>query len=315
LNAEVRQEDIVARTGTARFCLLLPGMNMSGIHNLAERISVRVRTSPVKEGEKRINVTISIGVATPEIRRDTRLEDLLSEAASHLSRASSGGGNQAVIDDSRHDHTGSYTFEPAGKAAMPVEAIIDILHGADTTEIEIGIPQGFEPGENPQTEELTLECRETADPASLPATFAGPVSETPQVARDGFPAENGPDSTTAFGGLSILDPEAPQGKAVFAIEDDESGPDETIIITAPFDVHSTSEAENTRETLRMSQSVSTPSAKTQVTPSAPPEQNSDVIPETEVKGQEDIEEIPVRPGFMRRILRAIFSPFGRRKPD
>ncbi len=99
LSMSVRQEDVVARIGTARFALLLLGMNKSGIHNLAERINSNISTRIFKSGNDKATVTVSIGVATPEIRRDMRLSELIAIADQRLTRAITRGGNQIVYDE------------------------------------------------------------------------------------------------------------------------------------------------------------------------------------------------------------------------
>jgi two-component system cell cycle response regulator len=95
----VRQEDTVARIGTARFALLLPGMDKAGVRSLAERINSGIATRSFKSGNDKAIVTISLGVASPRIRRDMQLSELIRTADGCLSRALSGGGNQAVFDD------------------------------------------------------------------------------------------------------------------------------------------------------------------------------------------------------------------------
>jgi diguanylate cyclase (GGDEF)-like protein len=315
LTAEIRQEDIVARTGTARFGLLLPGMNMAGINNLAERINKSVSTSPVKQDENRINVTISIGVATPDIRRDTRLEDLLSEAAHHLSLARSQGGNQAVITDSTNDDSELCTHDFAGKVTLPAEAIMEMLSGADMTEIEIGVPLALEPEEDLPQEQPTLECRETAALAHLPRKSAGPDSGSPRTARAGTLADSGLESTAPVMGLVIQEPVVSQGRAVFAIDDRDTGLDETIIITAPFDVHFTADPDTTNEEVWKTRSTDVASGRELASSTTTTLETSPEHLESDPGVQEEVEEAPVRTGFFRRVLRAIRSPFGRRKPE
>jgi two-component system cell cycle response regulator len=99
LGDSIRQEDTVARIGTARFALLLPGMEKAGIRSLAERINSSIATRVFKSGNDKTTVTVSIGVASPRIRRDMQLSELITIADSCLSRAISGGGNQVVYDD------------------------------------------------------------------------------------------------------------------------------------------------------------------------------------------------------------------------
>ena len=98
---------MAARVGTARFSLLLPGMSTTGIRNLADRINRDISARILKQGENRIRYTVSIGVAAPEIRRDTRFDELLSIADSRLVYAMAQGGNQVVFEQSRGCGTGT----------------------------------------------------------------------------------------------------------------------------------------------------------------------------------------------------------------
>jgi two-component system cell cycle response regulator len=320
LHAEIRQEDMVARTGTARFGLLLPGMNMAGIHNLSERISRSVSTTPVKHGENRISFTISIGGAAPEIRRDIRLEDVLSEAAQHLSLASSRGGNQAVIAEPVNDAAESCTTDLTGTVALPAEAVMEMVSGTNTTEIDIGIPLALEPEENPADELPTIECRETADTAPLPGMFAGPVCDSPRMPEAGAPAGINTESTTAFGGLALQEMAVTQGRAVFAIEDLDAGIDETIIITAPFDINSTADPDNAKGACWRNRTADATSRKMSATSTSTPEKASAVLQENEQpvasdhESHEEVEDSPPGKGFFRRVLGRMRSPFRRNKP-
>jgi two-component system cell cycle response regulator len=99
LGDSIRQEDTVARIGTARFALLLPGMEKTGIRSLAERINSNIAMHVFKSGNDKATVTVSIGVASPRIRRDMQLSELITDADNCLSQAISCGGNQVVYDD------------------------------------------------------------------------------------------------------------------------------------------------------------------------------------------------------------------------
>jgi two-component system cell cycle response regulator len=99
LGTSIRQEDTVARIGTARFALLLPAMEKAGIRSLAERINSGIATRVFKSGNDKATVTASIGVASPRIRRDMQLSELIAIADDCLSQAISIGGNQVIYDD------------------------------------------------------------------------------------------------------------------------------------------------------------------------------------------------------------------------
>ena len=95
----IRQEDTVARIGTARFSLLVPAMNKAGVRSLAERINSSIGSRIFKSGNDKAAVTVSIGVASPGIRRDMQLSELINAADKCLSRAISSGGSRVVFDD------------------------------------------------------------------------------------------------------------------------------------------------------------------------------------------------------------------------
>ena len=120
LTTATRHEDTAARLGTARFSLLLPGLNNNGIHNLADRIRKNISKRVLKHGDARIHFSVSIGVAAMEIRRNTRFDDLLTVAGNRLAYAIAHGGDQAVYDD--EDHTAP-SAQPDGKMTTQPEII------------------------------------------------------------------------------------------------------------------------------------------------------------------------------------------------
>ena len=99
LTACKRKEDIAARTGTSRFALLLPGMNNDGIRNLAERINSDIKALQGSGSDALVSLTVSIGVATPDISSETRFESILATAACNQQQAGRQGGNQVVFTE------------------------------------------------------------------------------------------------------------------------------------------------------------------------------------------------------------------------
>jgi two-component system cell cycle response regulator len=154
LGAAIRQEDTVARIGTARFAMLMAGLDKAGIHNLAERISSGIGSRLFKSGNDQAAVTVSIGVASPQIRRDMRVQELIAAADERLSFAISNGGNQVIYDvpvakrsTSRPAHatpSGSATENPAKVVFLDTKTSTsadnaDPLHGEDMEVEEIEI--------------------------------------------------------------------------------------------------------------------------------------------------------------------------------
>jgi diguanylate cyclase (GGDEF)-like protein len=96
LSACIRQEDMAARIGSSRFALLLPGMSNDGIRNMAERIIHDVHAQNMNINGTTVRLSVSIGVAAPELSATTSFESMLSSATGNLQEAARQGGNQAV---------------------------------------------------------------------------------------------------------------------------------------------------------------------------------------------------------------------------
>ena len=80
--------------------MLLPGMNNDGIRNLAERIISDVKALQGSGSDALVSLTVSIGVATPDISSETEFESILATAAGNQQQATSRGGNQVVFTES-----------------------------------------------------------------------------------------------------------------------------------------------------------------------------------------------------------------------
>ena len=183
LTAVIREEDTAARTGTARFSLLLPGMNQAGIRNLAERINRNFSIPRFMSGDTRVPVTISIGVSAPDIRRNTRFEELLATADRRLTQAASQGGNRIVYEDisptPSPEIPEAVLPEPevatadVGEAALPAGITLEDLEEIDLSQVDL-------PGSMPEADKYNVPTIEglapgTAEPAG--DRFAGPVPD------------------------------------------------------------------------------------------------------------------------------------------
>jgi two-component system cell cycle response regulator len=211
LQSAIRHEDLAARTGTARFSLLLTDMDKTGTRNLADRINRDISARILKQGDTKINFTVSIGVAAPDIVRDTRFEELLSVADSRLVYATSSGGNQVIHECvekqpplPQNSPEITETAEPA--PPVPEEVAASIPEPVETA-VEAEPELMLEDMVASEIEELTLsddqlpavECRSTADTDSQPAKFSGPVSEpaTDHSSDSATYTSNTPASTPA----------------------------------------------------------------------------------------------------------------------
>jgi len=217
LQSCVRQEDMAARIGPARFSLLLGGMNAAGIRTLANRINRDISSRTLKQGDTRIRYTVSIGVAAPGIRRNSRFEELLSLADSRLGFAISSGGNQVA-----HDDTGiaaATPDEPVTPTLLTDEVISEMINQPAEPAPPAANTVAPVHDEVPETP-AAIESLAAQEPVEIPTLFAGPVPDLSASAPAGsVPADTRTTSTAL----------PPVFTAAQGPEDD------TIIITAPFD--------------------------------------------------------------------------------
>jgi two-component system cell cycle response regulator len=189
LGDSIRQEDTVARIGTARFALLLPGMEKAGIRSLAERINTSIATRVFKSGNDKTTVTVSIGVASPRIRRDMQLSELITIADSCLSRAISGGGNQVVYDDDPvHAKAAARTAQPM--LTEPDTETQATAAYVETKPLAFTDTGRFDPGEDVEVEEIEIF---TAD---YPFAHFGAENNRSTEIRGRSGAVHKPDSST-----------------------------------------------------------------------------------------------------------------------
>ena len=99
LRRNIRCEDIAARLDGYRFALLLPGANAIGARRLARRVCAEVAGWQVPSVVPVRKITISAGIVTPDLHRDTRLDDLVKQADERVLAARSSGGNQIIYKE------------------------------------------------------------------------------------------------------------------------------------------------------------------------------------------------------------------------
>jgi two-component system, cell cycle response regulator len=99
LRAQTRREDTVARLEDGRFALLLPASNPVGTRHLGKRILSEIENMKFFHGGRRVKVSASMGIATPDIKPEMNFEVILKSAMQRLDVALQGGGNCLVKDD------------------------------------------------------------------------------------------------------------------------------------------------------------------------------------------------------------------------
>ncbi|WP_174874262.1 GGDEF domain-containing protein [Vogesella oryzae] len=96
LRREVRNSDLAGRFGGEEFVLLLRGCDCETALEVAERVRQRVAAALISEGESKLQLTISIGVAMAR-HDDADVDHWLRRADSALYRAKHQGRNQVVL--------------------------------------------------------------------------------------------------------------------------------------------------------------------------------------------------------------------------
>lgn len=99
LRAQTRREDTAARLDAARFGLLLPASNSVGTRHLGKRILADIGDLKFSHAGRRLKITASMGIATPDIKADTTFEAMVKSAERRLDVAIQAGGNCLVKDD------------------------------------------------------------------------------------------------------------------------------------------------------------------------------------------------------------------------
>lgn len=96
IQSQLRQSDIVARFGGDEFVVVLPDTPSNGAMGVAERVRKSVESSPLTTRERKVSVTVSIGIAGyPNQGHDL---DTVLEHADHAMYASkSGGKNRSTL--------------------------------------------------------------------------------------------------------------------------------------------------------------------------------------------------------------------------
>jgi diguanylate cyclase (GGDEF)-like protein len=319
LQSAIRHEDMVARTGAARFTLLLPGMAAAGVRLLAERINGDISKRSLKQDATRINMTVSIGVAAPDIHRRTRLDDLLVMADAHLAHGLAQGGNRVVFEDTASDLLApkdqkavpepvlaSQEAAVTGTGRQPDEEVIQI-DGIDTGTPDMAVT-GANTGDSDMT---TIVNRSAATPEPLPGSFAGPV---PDMAAAATRSKSAAASEGSTGGPVVSRAIPGKTRADFTFDNDfeES---ETIVITALEDLYAAEFSEPEQETGTDSQ-PDTPAFGPADRASEPAPTTATEAPPAATRNlareRDEIETTPARRGLLRRMLSGIGSLFRRR---
>ncbi len=96
LNDNIRSEDMVCRYGGEEFLICLSGAGLMDAAVISERIRRIVQATEVKWADKKLQITVSMGIATYPIARASVCEELITYADKALYGAKEYGRNQVV---------------------------------------------------------------------------------------------------------------------------------------------------------------------------------------------------------------------------
>ena len=142
----LREMDVPARYGGEEFAAILPGTQLSGASNVAERLRATIAARTFDEDAARLAVTVSIGVSTS--LADDSPAGLISRADEALYQAKQHGRNRAFARDGRgcariefdrsvvrHEYRAIQHIAPYhGAADIPPEALFRPVHCGDLSE-------------------------------------------------------------------------------------------------------------------------------------------------------------------------------------
>ena len=97
----VRQEDMLARIGVAKFAMLLRDTSVDDATQLAERIRNEINQLSFEAAGQTLHITVSIGLFEPHVTEESEIKALITETEKYLNKAIKSGGNQIVVKSLR----------------------------------------------------------------------------------------------------------------------------------------------------------------------------------------------------------------------
>lgn len=95
VKSQLRDEDLLCRWGGEEFLILLPNIDLSRSHDIAERIRASIEARVIRVNGNEIRVTVSVGVA--EHRTSEKPEELINRVDVALYQAKEQGRNRVVL--------------------------------------------------------------------------------------------------------------------------------------------------------------------------------------------------------------------------
>ncbi len=100
LQSSLRAEDIAARTGVAKYTLLLPATNRLTAEKAIERLQQQIGKLVFDTGSDRIRVSLVIGASSPDSDSDIRFDEIIEQADAAQEQAAARPDNRPVFFES-----------------------------------------------------------------------------------------------------------------------------------------------------------------------------------------------------------------------
>lgn len=117
ISGAVREVDVVARYGGEEFSLVLPNTHFAGALTVADRVWRAVGQKPIQMADRRIKVTVSVGVSLYPSRDIKTKDQLLKAADEAVMRAKSEGRDRICVFQQQ-----GYLYRPDVPSSTPPEA-------------------------------------------------------------------------------------------------------------------------------------------------------------------------------------------------
>jgi two-component system cell cycle response regulator len=134
----IRQEDTLARIGVAKLAYIMPRTNRIGARQVGERLRRQLAETQFEYGGFALPITVSIGVASPDITPAVTVVEFSELAEKRLLAAASAGGN-CVASDERGPAAASAAAQPLETVSVAQLAEVEIPHPEPAPDIETAL--------------------------------------------------------------------------------------------------------------------------------------------------------------------------------
>lgn len=127
LQAAIRKEDTLARTGETQFAIIAPTLGGAEAHMVCNRIRQQIAATPFTTGETTVSLTVSLGLSSLRTENAEHIDEVLALAEKYLANAQAAGGNCLMPTEQKSAE--------APKKRISIDAALRILAQGDPGKI------------------------------------------------------------------------------------------------------------------------------------------------------------------------------------